>query len=251
MSRLAVEGLRVSVGREGREVLRGVDLEVSGGEVHAVMGPNGSGKSTLAQTLMGHPGYTVVGGRVELDGDDLLDKQVWERAQLGLYFVPQYPTEVVGVTMVDLLSEVTCVRGWDGPALLESARRHAESLGLGPELLERPLNVDLSGGEKKLSETVQLLTLRPRVVILDEVDSGLDVDGLQRVASLIRRASEEHSLAVVAITHYARLLKELVPDKVHVLLGGRIVATGEASLAERIDREGYDQFGTSRSMSEG
>jgi len=239
---LAVEGLRAGV--PGREVLGGIDLTVRSGEVHAVMGPNGSGKSTLANVLMGRPGYQVIGGSVTLDGEDLLALPAWRRARAGLFVAPQYPTEVPGVRLTDALAaaragapEVASGAGEDG--LLVAATAEAARVGLPAEFLDRPLNVDLSGGERKRSETLQLAVLRPLFAVLDELDSGLDVDGLRAVARRVRAGVEEWGLGVLAITHYRRLLAELRPDVVHVLVGGRIVATGGPELSEQLERTGY------------
>ncbi|MDA8280271.1 MAG: Fe-S cluster assembly ATPase SufC [Actinomycetota bacterium] len=233
---LVVEGLRAAVG--GREVLRGIDLRVGPGEVHAVMGPNGSGKSTLSHVLMGRPGYDVLGGSVTLGGVDLLALPTWERARLGLFLAPQYPTEVPGVGLAHALAEALSGRDRPEPdrTTLEA---EAERVGLGVAMLERALNVDLSGGERKRSETMQLAIVRPGVAILDEIDSGLDVDGLRAVARRVSDAVDEWGLGVLAITHYRRLLGELQPGMVHVLVGGRIVRSGGPEVAEELERSGY------------
>ncbi len=255
---LVIRGLRAGVpGREG-EVLSGVDLEVRSGEVHVVMGPNGSGKSTLAHVLMGKPGYQVIGGDVRLDGEDLLSLPVWRRARLGLYLAPQYPIEVPGVRLRDALAEAVAPADGRGatrttsrteaPEALAAARRAIEEaarVGLEPPFLERPLNVDLSGGERKRSETLQLAVIRPHIAVLDEIDSGLDIDGLRSVAQRLWAAVEEWRLGVLAITHYRRLLTVLVPDVVHVLVSGRIVASGGPELAEELDRTGYAAYAAS------
>lgn len=242
---LEIRGLRAAVA--GREVLRGIDLDVHSGEIHAVMGPNGSGKSTLAHVLMGRPGYEVLGGSATLDGTDLLTLPAWRRARLGLFLAPQYPTEIPGVRLVDALGAALddgASRAGDAPVTV-AARADAEAarVGLGPRLLERALNVDLSGGERKRSETLQLAVLRPTVAVLDELDSGLDVDGLRDVARRVRAGVEEWGLGVLAITHYRRLLTALPPDAVHVLVGGRIVAQGGPELAEDLERTGYAGYG--------
>jgi Fe-S cluster assembly ATP-binding protein len=242
---LAVRGLRAGVA--GLEVLTGVDLTVRGGEVHAVMGPNGSGKSTLAHVLMGKPGYQVLGGDVTLDGQDLLDLAPWRRARLGLFLAPQDPTEVPGVGLHQVLTEALRGRGTvpdddGGAALVAAASAEAVRVGLEARLLERPLNVDLSGGERKRSETLQLALLRPTIAVLDELDSGIDVDGLRDVARRVRDGVEEWGLGVLAITHYRRLLSVLRPDAVHVLVRGRIVASGGPELADELERTGYGAF---------
>ena len=237
MSTLRIQGLRAGV--DDQEILRGVDLDVSSGEVHAVMGPNGSGKSTLAHVIMGRPGYRVHGGTITLDGTDLLALQPWERAMAGLFLALQYPTEVPGVSLADTLSEAVRARGADARDLDETVRTEAERIGMTTALLTRPLNVDLSGGEKKRNETLQLAVLAPKIAVLDEIDSGLDVDALRVVARRVEALTTEQNLGVLVITHYSRLLRELLPDRVSVLRGGRIVATGGPELAEELERTGY------------
>jgi Fe-S cluster assembly ATP-binding protein len=239
---LSITGLRAGV--SGREVLAGIDLTVRSGEIHAVMGPNGSGKSTLSHVLMGKPGYQVLGGSVTLDGRDLLAMDTWERARAGLFLAPQYPTEVPGVRLQEALAEALAVR--EVPDLVAATARavdEAQRVGLEPRLLERAINVDLSGGERKRSETLQLAVLRPAIAVLDELDSGLDVDGLRDVARRVREAVAEWSLGVLAITHYRRLLTDLQPDAVHVLVRGRIVASGGPELAGELEHSGYAAFG--------
>ncbi|HTZ08582.1 MAG TPA: Fe-S cluster assembly ATPase SufC [Acidimicrobiales bacterium] len=229
---LEVRDLRAGV--DGLEVLTGIDMTVRSGEVHAVMGPNGSGKSTLAHVLMGKPRYQVLGGSVTLDGHDLLAEPPWRRARLGLFLAPQDPTEVPGVALEDVLR---AVGGDVADAAAEAAR-----VGLEAGFLARPVNVDLSGGERKRSETLQLALRRPAVAVLDELDSGLDVDGLRDVARRVRQGIEEWGLGVLAITHYRRLLAVLRPDAVHVLVQGRIVASGGPELADELERTGYGAF---------
>ncbi len=236
-SELVVEDLRAGI--DGQEILRGVNLRVSSGEVHAVMGPNGSGKSTLAHVIMGRPGYRVMGGRILLDGVDLSGLAPWQRAQAGLFLAMQYPTEVPGVSLEDALTEALRSAGRDVrdvPALVEA---EAERVGVSTALLSRPLNVDLSGGEKKRNETLQLGILAPRIAVLDEIDSGLDVDALRDVSRRVEAITEELGVGVLVITHYSRLLRELKPDVVSVLSKGRIVATGGPELAEELERTGY------------
>jgi len=238
---LVVGGLSADVA--GRTVLRGIDLTVRSGEIHAVMGPNGSGKSTLAHALMGRPGIEVTGGQVHLDGHDLLALAPWQRARLGLFLAPQYPTEVPGVRLADVLGAALAdgpdLAGVIGASVEQRATAEAQRVGLGAKLLERSLNVDLSGGERKRSETLQLGVLRPAVAVLDELDSGLDVDGLRDVARRVAEAVGEWGLGVVAITHYRRLLSVLRPDAVHVLVAGRIVASGGPELADELEHTGY------------
>ena len=248
---LRISELRAGV--PGREVLRGVDLTVGFGEVHAVMGPNGSGKSTLAHVIMGRPGYEVLGGSVTLDGVELLDLPTWKRARLGLFLAPQYPTEVPGVPLETVLAEAVSAlelqpsdttssgsRTATGP---EGNAREAARVGLDTAFLGRAVNVDLSGGERKRSEVLQLAVLEPKIAILDELDSGLDVDGLRALGKRVHEAVGEWGVGVLAITHYRRLLTALQPDRVHVLVDGRIVASGGPELAEELERSGYHAFG--------
>jgi Fe-S cluster assembly ATP-binding protein len=234
---LVIEGLHAEVA--GRPILRGIDLRVRSGEVHAVMGPNGSGKSTLSHALMGRPGYRVTAGRVWLDGTDLLKLPAWRRAQAGLFLAMQYPIEVPGVTLVDVLGESFRAGGRDPGEVPARVGAEAARVGFDTRFLARSLNVDLSGGERKRNETVQLGVLRPRFAILDEIDSGLDVDALRAVARRVEAATTETGLGVLAITHYTRLLSELRPDSTHVLSRGRIVASGGPELADELERTGY------------
>ncbi|HEX3623123.1 MAG TPA: Fe-S cluster assembly ATPase SufC [Acidimicrobiales bacterium] len=237
MSSLVVSGLRAGV--DGKEILRGVDLEVSSGQVHAVMGPNGSGKSTLAHVIMGAPGYHVSSGSVTLDGVDLLALPTWQRAQAGLFLAMQYPTEVPGVSLVDAMAAALAPQGRATADVTELVAAEAVRVGMSPALLARPLNVDLSGGEKKRNETLQLAVLAPKIAVLDEIDSGLDVDALTAVARRVELITNEVGLGVLVITHYSRLLRELRPDVVSVLRKGRVVATGGPDLAEELESTGY------------
>jgi Fe-S cluster assembly ATP-binding protein len=236
-SELLIEGLHAEV--SGREILAGVDLQVRSGEVHAVMGPNGSGKSTLAHVILGRPGYQVTAGRITLDGVDLLALSTWERAQAGLFLGMQYPIEVPGVSLSDVLTEALQAAGRDASAVPALVTSEAARVGFDERFLARPLNVDLSGGERKRNETVQLGVLRPRFAVLDEIDSGLDVDALRAVARRVEAATTETGLGVLAITHYTRLLGVLHPDHTHVLSRGRIVVSGGPELAEELERTGY------------
>ncbi|MPY92823.1 MAG: Fe-S cluster assembly ATPase SufC [Acidimicrobiia bacterium] len=239
-SELRIDDLHASVG--GQEILRGLTLSVRSGEVHAVMGPNGSGKSTLSHVVAGRPGYTVTGGSVTLDGVDLLALEPWQRAQAGLFLALQYPTEVPGVRMGEVLAESVRASGGDVAGVAARIEAEALRIGLDPRLLQRAVNVDLSGGEKKRNETVQLAVLQPRIAVLDEIDSGLDVDALRAVARRVEAATTEFGLGVLAITHYNRLLGELHADHVHVLVKGRLVAEGGPDLAERVEADGYAAF---------
>lgn len=240
MSELRIEGLRAAVG--GKEILNGIDLVVRSGEVHAVMGPNGSGKSTLSHVIAGRPGYEVLGGSVTLDDVDLLALPAWQRAQAGLFLAMQYPTEVPGVSLEAVLVESLTAAGRPFDEVRESMLVEAGRIGFDERFLSRPMNVDLSGGEKKRNETLQLGVLRPKIAILDELDSGLDVDALRDVSRRIEQATEESQLGVLAITHYSRLLHELRPDHVHVLVKGRFVAEGGPELAEELESTGYGVY---------
>jgi Fe-S cluster assembly ATP-binding protein len=235
-STLKIEGLRVEVA--GKEVVKGFDLTMHSGEVHAIMGPNGSGKSTLAHALTGHPGYRVLDGSATIDGVELLTLSPTERARAGLMLAMQQPFELPGVRPFDLLEAAGANPANLRTRLLEEARR----VDLRPELLERFVNVDLSGGERKRAEMVQLGVLQPKFALLDEIDSGLDVDALDAVAKRLQAATTEWDCGVLAITHFRRLLIELTPDVIHVMSDGRIVATGGPELAETLERDGYEGF---------
>ena len=232
-----ISGLRAAVG--GQEILRGVDLEVESGQVHAVMGPNGSGKSTLANVVMGKAEYEVLGGSVTLDGEELLGLPTWRRAHAGLFLAMQYPTEVPGVSLEGALAEAIQARGEDTASVHEQLAAEAARIGLDDRFLHRALNVDFSGGEKKRNETVQLGVLRPKIALLDEIDSGLDIDALRAVSRRVEDATREFDLGVLVITHYSRVLRELEPDVVSVLRRGRVAATGGAELADELEQTGY------------
>lgn len=234
---LAIEDLRAGI--PGREILKGLSLTVRTGEVHAVMGPNGSGKSTLAHVLMGRPGYEVLGGSVTLDGVDLLALPTWQRARAGLFLAMQHPIEVPGVSLIESL---TSARDGDHPEVEDRLHAEAARIGFDERFLDRSLNVDLSGGERKRNETLQLGVLRPKFAVLDEIDSGLDVDALADVSRRVQEATTEWGLGVLAITHFRRLLDVLHPDVVHVLADGQVVATGGSELAEVVDRTGYAAY---------
>jgi Fe-S cluster assembly ATP-binding protein len=235
-STLVISGLRVEVA--GKEVLKGFDLAMASGEVHVIMGPNGSGKSTLAHALAGHPGYRVLDGSVTVDGVDLVGLSATERARHGLLLAMQQPLEVPGVRPIDLL----VAAGADPTRLRERMRDEAERVELRPEVLDRFVNVDLSGGERKRAEMVQFGILRPKFAVLDEIDSGLDVDALGAVARRLSEATSEWGCGILAITHFRRLLQELTPTMIHVLSEGRVVATGGPELAEVLERDGYEPF---------
>lgn len=240
MSTLEIKGLHATVGE--KEILKGIDLTINSGEVHAIMGPNGAGKSTLSAVIMGKPGYTVTAGSVTLDGVDILALPTWKRATVGLHLVMQYPTEVPGVHVDAMLQEALKARGRDVTSLTSTISSEAERINFDADLVSRALNVDLSGGEKKRNETLQLGVLEPKIAILDELDSGLDIDALRDCARRVEAATHENNLGVLAITHYVRLLEELKPDAIHILSAGRIVKSGSPELADILERDGYAAF---------
>jgi Fe-S cluster assembly ATP-binding protein len=223
---------------EDKQILRGVDLTVEAGRVHALMGPNGSGKSTLAYALAGHPGYRVTGGKVTFKGEDVLDMTPDERARAGMFLAMQYPVEVPGVSVTNFLrTAMNAVRGEDIP-VREFAK---DLLDMDPRFAERNLNEGFSGGEKKRHEILQMALLRPELAILDETDSGLDVDALRVVAEGVNRLRGPQ-LGVLLITHYTRILRYISPDVVHVMVGGRVVETGGPELADQLEAEGYERW---------
>jgi len=238
MSILKIDGLRVRVA--GHEILHGVDLEVGSGEVHALMGPNGSGKSTLSHALMGRPDYEVIGGSITIDGENVTNLPTWQRAQRGLFLAMQYPVEVPGVPLESLVTASLRARDAATDGVHDAVETEASVLGVRTELLGRGVNDEFSGGEQKRAETVQLAVLQPRFAILDEIDSGLDVDSLREVARRVERMTKDDDLGVLAITHYARVLSELRPDRVHVMLDGRIVRSGGPELAAELEVTGYE-----------
>ncbi len=241
MAELVVTGLTAGV--EGRTIVHDIDLTVRSGEVHVIMGPNGSGKSTISHVLAGRPGYEVLAGSVRIDGEELLDLPAWERARHGLFLAQQNPSEVPGVPIVAMLAAATDQGEAAESEIRAATEREAAKIGLDLRLLDRGVNVDMSGGEKKRSETLQLAVLDRRFAILDEIDSGLDVDGLRLVA---RRVAElvAGGLGVLVITHFTRLLDELPADRVYVLVGGRIVATGGPEVAAGLETTGYSGWVT-------
>ncbi|WP_119730683.1 Fe-S cluster assembly ATPase SufC [Thermomonospora amylolytica] len=248
MATLEIRDLHVSVGdgSDGsKEILRGVDLTVRSGETHAIMGPNGSGKSTLAYAIAGHPKYEVTAGSVTLDGEDVLAMSVDERARAGLFLAMQYPVEVPGVSVSNFLrSAVTAVRG-EAPKLrvfTKEMKEAMEALSIDPAFAQRSLNEGFSGGEKKRHEILQLEMLKPKIAVLDETDSGLDVDALKVVSEGINRFSAGGDTGVLLITHYTRILRYVKPDFVHVFAGGRVVEEGGPELAEVLENEGYEKY---------
>ena len=240
MSTLEIRGLCASV--EGRQILNGIDFTIRSGEVHAVMGPNGAGKSTLSATLMGKPGYVVTAGTVTLDGVDMLSMPTWRRAQAGLHLVMQYPIEVPGVSIEEMLTEAMTARGASAGDLTNRVQAEATRIGLDDSLITRAINVDFSGGEKKRNETLQMSLLKPKIAVLDELDSGLDIDALRDCARRVEDATREDDLGVLVITHYSKLFEELHPDYVHILSRGKIVESGGPELADRLERDGYQAF---------
>ena len=244
MTMLKIENLHAEI--DGKPILKGLTLEVNAGEIHAIMGPNGAGKSTLGYVLGGRPGYEVTEGSVTFDGVDLLELEPNERAAAGLFLGFQYPVEIPGVSNVQFLREsLNAQRGQrdekplSGGEFLKLARAQADGLGLNQDMLKRPVNVGFSGGEKKRNEMVQMGILNPKFAILDETDSGLDIDALRIVGDGINRIMRAPDKAVLLITHYQRLLDYVQPDRVHVLADGRIVRSGGPELALELEREGY------------
>ncbi len=237
-----IQGLKSSI--EGKEILKGIDLKIGGGEVHAIMGPNGTGKSTLASALMGHPKYEVTDGSVTLNGEDVLEMGVDERALAGMFLAMQYPSEITGVTNADFLRSAINARREEGNeiSLIKFVRQmeaKMKELEMNPEFMHRYLNEGFSGGEKKRNEILQMMLLDPKLVILDEIDSGLDIDALRIVAEGVN-AMRAEDRGFLIITHYQRLLNYIKPDYVHVMMQGRIVKSGGPELAQRLEAEGYD-----------
>ena len=247
MSTLEIRGLKVSVTTENGdvEILKGVDLTIKSGETHAIMGPNGSGKSTLAYSIAGHPKYTITGGTVTLDGADVLEMSVDELAKAGLFLAMQYPVEVPGVSVSNFLrTAATALRG-EAPKLREwvgEVKGAMEALKMDPSFASRNVNEGFSGGEKKRHEIMQLELLKPKIAILDETDSGLDVDALRVVSEGVNRAKENSNVGVLLITHYTRILKYIKPDFVHVFANGKIVEEGGPELADKLEAQGYEEY---------
>jgi Fe-S cluster assembly ATP-binding protein len=247
MSTLEIKDLHVSIATDDgpKEILKGVDLTVRTGETHAIMGPNGSGKSTLAYAVAGHPKYEITSGSVTLDGQDILDMTVDERARAGLFLAMQYPVEVPGVSMSNFLrSAATAVRG-EAPKLrtwVKEVKGAMSDLDINADFAERSVNEGFSGGEKKRHEVLQLALLQPRFAILDETDSGLDVDALRVVSDGVNRYRASSDTGVLLITHYTRILQHITPDVVHVFVDGRVAASGGPELADELERNGYVQF---------
>jgi Fe-S cluster assembly ATP-binding protein len=247
MSVLEIKNLQVSVITEegNKEILRGVDLTVRSGETHAIMGPNGSGKSTLAYSIAGHPKYLITGGSVTLDGADVLEMSVDERAKAGLFLAMQYPVEVPGVSVSNFLrTAVTAIRG-EAPKVrtwVGEVKAAMASLNIDTAFSERNVNEGFSGGEKKRHEILQMELLKPKIAILDETDSGLDVDALRIVSEGVNRVKEGSDLGVMLITHYTRILRYIRPDFVHVFANGKIVEQGGPELADKLEEKGYAEY---------
>jgi Fe-S cluster assembly ATP-binding protein len=247
MSTLEIRDLHVSVQTEtgAKEILRGVDLTVRAGQIHAIMGPNGSGKSTLAYSVAGHPKYTVTSGTVTLDGEDVLAMKVDERARAGLFLAMQYPVEVPGVSVSNFLRTAKTAVSGEAPKLrtwIKDVKTAMDDLAMDPAFAERDLNTGFSGGEKKRHEILQLELLDPRVAILDETDSGLDIDALRVVAEGVNRFHARGGKGVLLITHYTRILRYIRPDFVHVFVDGRIAEEGGPDLADKLETDGYVSY---------
>ena len=249
MSTLEIRGLHVTVEADGapREILKGVDLTVRAGETHAIMGPNGSGKSTLAYSVAGHPKYTVTRGSVTLDGADVLAMKVDERARAGLFLAMQYPVEVPGVSVSNFLRTAKTAIDGEAPKLrtwVKDVNTAMAAMKMDPAFATRSVNEGFSGGEKKRHEILQLELLDPQVAVLDETDSGLDIDALRVVSDGVNRFKANGDRGVLLITHYTRILRYITPDFVHVFVDGRIAEEGGPELADRLEAEGYDRFTT-------
>ncbi|MBR21376.1 MAG: Fe-S cluster assembly ATPase SufC [Microcella pacifica] len=247
MTSLIIRDLHVSIETDQgtTPILRGVDLTINSGEIHAIMGPNGSGKSTLAYTIAGHPRYTVDSGSITLDGEDVLAMSVDERAKAGLFLAMQYPVEIPGVTVSNFLRTAKTALDGQAPPLrswVKDLKTSMEALRMDAGFTERNVNEGFSGGEKKRHEIVQLELLKPKIAVLDETDSGLDVDALKIVSEGVNRVKDNTDLGVLLITHYTRILRYITPDFVHVFVEGRIAEQGGAELAERLENEGYDRY---------
>jgi Fe-S cluster assembly ATP-binding protein len=241
-STLTIKDLHVEI--DGKEILKGVNLEVKGGEIHAIMGPNGTGKSTLSSSIMGHPKYEVTSGSITLDDEDVLEMEVDERARAGLFLAMQYPSEINGVTNADFLRSAMNARLGEGNEIslmkfIRTMDKKMDFLEMDQDMAQRYLNEGFSGGEKKRNEILQLMMLEPKIAILDEIDSGLDIDALKVVSKGINEMRGE-DFGCLIITHYQRLLDYITPDFVHVMMQGRIVKSGGPELAQRLEAEGYD-----------
>jgi Fe-S cluster assembly ATP-binding protein len=247
MSTLEIRDLRVSIETDQgtKHILKGVDLTIQEGEIHAIMGPNGSGKSTLAYTIAGHPRYHVEGGTITFDGQNVLDMSVDERARAGLFLAMQYPVEIPGVTVTNFLRTAKTAIDGEEPSIRhwgKTVKDAMSNLRMDSSFAARNVNEGFSGGEKKRHEILQLELLKPKFAILDETDSGLDVDALKIVSEGVNRAHQETGLGVLLITHYTRILRYIKPDFVHVFVDGKVAEEGGSELAERLEDEGYDRY---------
>lgn len=247
MSTLKITDLHVSVETDQgtKQILRGVNLEINSGETHAIMGPNGSGKSTLAYTIAGHPKYTVDSGSITLDGVDVLEMSVDERAKAGLFLAMQYPVEIPGVTVTNFLRTAKTAIDGEAPSLrnwIKDVRESMANLKMDSSFAERNVNEGFSGGEKKRHEILQMELLKPKFAVLDETDSGLDVDALKIVSEGVNRAKENSDMGVLLITHYTRILRYIKPEFVHVFVNGKVAEEGGPELADRLESEGYDRY---------
>ncbi|WP_293879064.1 Fe-S cluster assembly ATPase SufC [uncultured Brevibacterium sp.] len=247
MSTLSIRDLKVSVETDkgSKQILKGVNLDIKSNETHAIMGPNGSGKSTLAYAIAGHPAYDIEGGSVTLDGEEMLELSVDERARAGLFLAMQYPVEVPGVTVTNFLRSAKTAIDGEAPKLRTWAKELNQAMSelkVDPEFASRNVNEGFSGGEKKRHEILQMELLKPRFAILDETDSGLDVDALRIVSEGVNRAQSNTDVGVLLITHYTRILQYIKPDYVHVLVNGQVAEEGGPELANQLEAEGYDRF---------
>lgn len=247
MSTLEIKDLHVSIETDegAKEILKGVNLTINSGETHAIMGPNGSGKSTLASAIAGHPAYEVTSGTITLDGEDVLEMEVNERAQAGLFLAMQYPVEVPGVTMTNFLRTAKTAIDGEAPSLrtwAKDVREAMDKLQMDPSFATRNVNEGFSGGEKKRAEIMQLELFKPKFAVLDETDSGLDIDALRIVSEGVNRAQQENNMGSLLITHYTRILRYIKPDHVHVFVDGVIVDSGGPELADKLEEEGYVSY---------
>ncbi|WP_022872499.1 Fe-S cluster assembly ATPase SufC [Nesterenkonia alba] len=247
MSTLEIKDLHVSIETEqgSKEILKGVSLTINSGEIHAIMGPNGSGKSTLAATIAGHPRYEVTSGSITLDGEDVLEMEVDERAQAGLFLAMQYPVEVPGVTMTNFLRTAKTALDGEAPKIrtwTKEVKDAMEKLRIDADFANRNVNEGFSGGEKKRVEILQLELFKPKFAVLDETDSGLDIDALRVVSEGVNRAHQENNMGTLLITHYTRILNYIKPDYVHVFVDGKVAEQGGPELADELEANGYDRF---------
>lgn len=247
MHKLIIKDLHANA--DGKEILKGVNLEINSGEVHVIMGPNGTGKSTLASVIMGHPKYTVTSGSIHIDGEDVLEMEVDERAKAGLFLGMQYPSEISGITNSDFLRSAMSSTSQENESLIKYIKRlesNVKNLDMDKEMPQRYLNVNFSGGEKKKNEILQMAMLKPKIAILDEIDSGLDIDALSTVGNNLTEQMKDRKeeFSILLITHYQRLLDYIKPTHVHIMVGGVILKTGGQELVDILEKEGYDKYRT-------